>query len=136
MTPAPGIEKVAEGDVLLAWVIRAGPLPEQTEFLTPEDFNQQVGFIVYARGTEIPRHFHLPVERRVIGTTEVIFVRRGRCDAEIYGETRKLVATVSLAEGDIIIMLRGGHGFRVHEDTVLIEVKQGPYSGSADKERF
>jgi hypothetical protein len=121
---------------MTAGIIRAGPLPDRTTFLTPQDFSQQVGFVVYGRGTEIPRHFHLPVERTIVGTTEVIMVRRGRCDAEIYGETRKLVATVPLKEGDIIIMLRGGHGFRIHEDTVLLEVKQGPYTGMADKERF
>jgi hypothetical protein len=136
MTETHGIEKFSEGDALLAWVIRAGPLPERTTFLTPQDFSQQVGFVVYGAGAEIPRHFHLPVERKIVGTTEVILVKRGRCDADIYGESRKHVATVSLSEGDMIIMLRGGHGFRIHEDTVLLEVKQGPYTGVADKERF
>ena len=32
---------------------------------------------------------------------------------------------------------RGGHGFRVIEDLVLLEIKQGPYLGDATtKERF
>ena len=30
----------------------------------------------------------------------------------------------------------GGHGFRMIEDTVLFEIKQGPYGGPAEKERF
>jgi hypothetical protein len=32
--------------------------------------------------------------------------------------------------------MTGGHGFRMLEDTVLLEVKQGPYGGQAEKSRF
>jgi hypothetical protein len=35
-----------------------------------------------------------------------------------------------------MIMVGGGHGFRMTEDTVLLEVKQGPYPGVQEKERF
>jgi hypothetical protein len=33
-------------------------------------------------------------------------------------------------------MVGGGHGFRIKEDTVLLEIKQGPYLGVDDKELF
>jgi hypothetical protein len=33
-------------------------------------------------------------------------------------------------------MIGGGHGFRMLEDTVLLEIKQGPYSGIQEKVRF
>jgi hypothetical protein len=35
-----------------------------------------------------------------------------------------------------MVAVNGGHGFRVLEDTVLLEIKQGPYPGGAEKERF
>jgi hypothetical protein len=41
-----------------------------------------------------------------------------------------------IKEGDIILMVNGGHGFRMIEDTVFLEVKQGPYTGIDEKERF
>jgi hypothetical protein len=41
-----------------------------------------------------------------------------------------------LRAGDIAIAVGGGHGFRMLEDTVLLEVKQGPYPGQTEKERF
>ena len=41
-----------------------------------------------------------------------------------------------LREGDILLMVDGGHGFRMLEDTVFLEIKQGPYTGIEDKERF
>ena len=47
-----------------------------------------------------------------------------------------LVATRELLPGDIMLMVGGGHGFRMLEDTVLLEVKQGPYTGLDEKERF
>ena len=51
--------------------------------------------------------------------------------------TSSTVTTRVLGAGDIVIAVNGGHGFRVLEDLVLLEVKQGPYpGGGADKERF
>jgi hypothetical protein len=35
-----------------------------------------------------------------------------------------------------MLMLAGGHGFRLLEDTTFVEVKQGPYTGLEEKERF
>jgi hypothetical protein len=33
-------------------------------------------------------------------------------------------------------MVGGSHGFRMIDDTVFIDVKQGPYTGIDEKERF
>ncbi len=41
-----------------------------------------------------------------------------------------------LAACDAVLSVTGGHGFRMIEDTVLFEIKQGPYGGMAEKERF
>jgi hypothetical protein len=126
---------VVEGEVL-AYIARSAPLPEHTTFLTPDDCNLQVGRVVYPAGGQITRHMHLPVERHLVGTTEVLVVERGRCEVDVFGPERQLVTTRELRTGDILIAVRGGHGFRVMEDTVLLEIKQGPYPGGAEKERF
>ena len=110
--------------------------PEKTTFLTPPEFKQQVGFVVYRAGGEIQRHVHRPLERHLIGTSEVLIVRQGRCEIDIYNNGRELVATRELRQGDIMLMVDGGHGFRMMEDTVFLEVKQGPYTGLDEKERF
>ena len=41
-----------------------------------------------------------------------------------------------MEQGDIVILVAGGHGFEMLEDTVLMEIKQGPYTGLKEKERF
>jgi quercetin dioxygenase-like cupin family protein len=120
----------------LVYIIRAELSTERTKFLTPAEFKQQVGFVVYAAGGEIQRHVHNPIERHLVGTSEVLLVRKGRCEVDIYSDDRKLVATRQLRHGDIILTVAGGHGFRILEDTVFLEVKQGPYTGVDDKVRF
>ena len=131
------LETIAVDGTVLAYVARNGSVPKETRFLTPADCNLQVGYVVYPAGGEILRHMHLPVERQLVGTTEVIVVERGRCEVDVYDEDRIVVATRELRAGDIVIAISGGHGFRIHEDTVLLEIKQGPYPGfGADKERF
>lgn len=130
------IEIVRDGDIELAYIVRAQWMPLKTQFLTPDYFGQQLGMIVYGAGQKIQPHLHLPVVREVHGTTEVIFVRKGCCSIDIYDCRKKLLSTHDLALGDVVLLLAGGHGFRMHEDTVLLEVKQGPYVGAVDKERF
>jgi hypothetical protein len=78
----------------------------------------------------------LPVIREVHGTSECIVVRKGSCLIDIYDRHKQMLCTRELSTGDIVLLLGGGHGFRMTEDTVLFEVKQGPYVGMADKERF
>ena len=55
---------------------------------------------------------------------------------DVYNDQRELVATRELRQGDLMLMVGGGHGFRMQEDTVFLEVKQGPYTGLDEKERF
>jgi hypothetical protein len=63
-------------------------------------------------------------------------VSKGCCEIDIYDDERQKVDSRELRQGDIMIMVGGGHGFRMTEDTVLLEVKQGPYPGVQEKERF
>jgi uncharacterized protein with PhoU and TrkA domain len=130
------VELIAAGGNPLAYIIRSEIRTEKTTFFTPPDLKQQVGFVVYPAGGVIKRHVHRPLERHIIGTSEVIIVRRGRCEIDIYDNERNLVATRELRPGDIMLMVSGGHGFRMLQDTVLLEVKQGPYTGVDEKEHF
>jgi hypothetical protein len=92
--------------------------------------------VVYPAGGEIPRHVHLPIERHLVGSTEVLLLQQGRCEVDVYTDDRRMVVTREMHVGDILIAVSGGHGFRVLEDTVLLEIKQGPYPGGAEKARF
>ena len=41
-----------------------------------------------------------------------------------------------LKEKDIVMLVHGGHGFKVIKDVEMIEVKQGPYNLTKDKIKF
>ena len=129
-------ETISYQNQTLCILIRAAYLPDQTTFLTPPEYKQQVGFVVYPKNGEVIRHTHRPVERHMTGTSEVILVKKGRCLLDIYNDEHKLVATRELGPGDLMLMVGGGHGFRMQEDTVFLEIKQGPYAGIEEKERF
>ena|SRR6266487_3049921 len=130
------IEQIAWGGTPLAYLIRAAASSKKTEFVTSPEANLQVGFVVYpAHGTIAP-HVHRPAERRIVGTAEVLIVKKGRCLVDIYTDEKVLVRTCELRMGDTLLVLNGGHGFRMLEDTVLMEVKQGPYLGLDEKDRF
>lgn len=133
---SPQVEIIEDEGQPLTYVVRTSAPPTETTFLTPPEFKQQVGFVVYPKGGEIARHVHRPLERRLVGTSEVILVQKGRCLLDIYSDDCALVATRELGPGDLMLMVGGGHGFRMLEDTVLLEIKQGPYTGLDEKERF
>lgn len=130
------MEEISWNGKPLCYIIPAGPAPERTTFLTPPETNLQVGYIVYPAGHDIPRHVHKPIARHTLGTAEVFVVQAGAYELDVYNDDQELVATRELKAGDVMITVAGGHGFRMLEDTVLLEVKQGPYPGVDEKERF
>jgi cupin fold WbuC family metalloprotein len=135
-TPSPGIEHICCDSRLIAIIVSHLHNPENTNFLTASDINLQVGFIKYPREGVIQSHVHLPLERHIVGTNEVLFVRSGKMQVYLFNERRELIAERILSQGDLLVLISGGHGFRMLEDTVLLEIKQGPYTGLDEKERF
>lgn len=130
------INIVYDGECPVAYFINPDWKPSETTFLTPGHFGQQMGMIVYDTGQHIIPHEHLPITRKVEGTSECIVVKKGRCLIDIYNKQKVLIYTKEMNQGDIVLLLGGAHGFRMLEDTILFEVKQGPYAGENDKRRF
>ena len=130
------VEIITANGQVLCYVIPNSVHPEKTTFITPPEGKQQVGFIVYPKDGVIARHIHKPLERHIIGMAEVVVIRSGHCQIEVFDEALSLVAKRDLYQGDVVLMVGGGHGFKIKEDTVLLEIKQGPYLGVEDKELF
>jgi len=131
------LEKIfSSSGQLIAYIVYRNYKSERTEFITHDNLNLQVGFIVYPQNGMIQRHDHRPIERHILGTQEVLIVRSGQLEMELYDESREFVDKRILNEGDVIIIISGGHGFRILKDTVLLEIKQGPYVNIYEKEYF
>lgn len=133
---SPGVIEIRHNDKLLAIILRASYREAGIHFLTPADLSQQLAFMRHPVGRTIAPHVHNPVERHVSYTQEALFIREGRLRVDFYDECQQYLESYALCSGDVILLITGGHGFEMLEDTEFVEVKQGPYAGEQDKTRF
>ena len=55
---------------------------------------------------------------------------------DFYNEFKKYLFSKILKEKDIIMLVHGGHGFKILKDVEMLEIKQGPYNLIRDKIKF
>ena len=130
------LEPINHSGQMLALILRAGYRAEGIKFFTPNEFSQQLGYMNRPRGYLIPPHVHNAVAREVHFTKEVLIIRSGRVRVDFYDDNQNYLESRVLETGDIVLLAFGGHGFEMLEDCEIVEVKQGPYCGEADKTRF
>ena len=105
-------------------------------FFTANELPQQLASMSYKTGKAIPAHTHNCIPREASYTQEALFIRKGKVRVDFYTRQREYRISRVLGPGDVIVLMSGGHGFEVLEDLNMVEVKQGPYVGDADKTRF
>ena len=130
------IEEVKKKNKLLAMIIRNGYTCNGVDFITPNEYSQQVAYMHHPAGKMIDAHVHNLVHRNVVLTQEVLFIKKGNLRVDFYDEYEDYLESRDLHAGDIILLVSGGHGFFVLDEVEMIEVKQGPYAGENDKRRF
>lgn len=130
------VKKIIHNDIFLAIIIRAGYVAEGIQFFTDDDSSQQLGYMNRPEGYVIPPHRHNIVRRDVHLTQEVLFIRSGKVRVDFFDNDQNYVESTILSAGDVILLADGGHGFKMLEQSEIIEVKQGPYCGERDKVRF
>lgn len=130
------IEEVKKKNKLLAMIIRNDYSCDGVDFITPNAYSQQVAYMHHPIGKVIDAHVHNLVHRNVVMTQEVLFIKKGILRVDFYDEYEDYLESRDLHEGDVILLISGGHGFQVLEEVEMIEVKQGPYAGEEDKKRF
>ena len=130
------VETIMDGLEPIALIIKAQFDKPGLHFFTPLNFSQQVAHMRHPAGHKIAPHVHNPVNRQVLYTQEVLLVRKGRLRVNLFASTRKLLGSRVLESGDVILLCGGGHSIEMLEETSMIEVKQGPYTGDNDKTRF
>lgn len=132
----PHVIRVENDGQLLALIIRAQFREDGIHFFTPANLPQQLGFMKYPEGKVFKPHQHPPVPREVTLTQEVLVIRKGRLRADFYTSEHVYVESHELVANDVLLLMRGGHGFEVIEPLEMLEIKQGPYAESEDKYYF
>ena len=130
------IENIFNNGILLSVIIRANYKSEGIEFFTPDDYSQQLAYMNRKKEHEIPPHVHNSVKRDVHFTQEVLVIKSGKVRVDYYNDSKNYLESRILNKGDVVLLAYGGHGFKMLEDSEIIEVKQGPYAGEMDKVRF
>ena len=119
------LEFVKKKHKLLAIIIRAEYTCEGVNFMTPNEFSQQVAYMHHPAGKVIDAHIHNLVHRDVILTQEVLLIKKGKLRVDFYDDYEDYLESRMLNAGDVILLVSGGHGFNVMEEVEMIEVKQG-----------
>jgi len=129
-------EEIKHNNELLAIIVSSTFSKEGIHFFTPGDFSQQLAYMKHPTDKIIDPHVHNPVKREVHYTQEVLIIREGKLRVDFYDEKQTYIESRVLGSGDVILLIKGGHGFKVLENVEMFEVKQGPYAGDKDKTRF
>ena len=105
-------------------------------FFTKNDSNQQIGYMKHPKNYLIKPHLHLKRLTKIFITSEVIILKKGKLRVDFYENKKKYLFSIYLNKGEIIMLVHGGHGFKVINDVEMLEIKQGPYVLSKDKVKF
>lgn len=132
------MEKIISGDKLIAVAVRKSDWNEGLSFFSDSDWFLQAGMWWYQSDKKLDAHYHKHCPREITHTQELLFVVSGSMEAKLYSEDQEFLESIKLNQNDILILLTGGHSYRIlEENTQVLEVKNGPYYGpELDRERF
>ena len=121
----------------LAIIIKSNYLKKTgINFFTNKKLSQQVAFMNHPKNYTISPHLHRKINRKINSTTEVLIIINGILKVNFYNQNKKFLFSKLAKKNDIIILLTGGHGFKIIKNCKFIEVKQGPYNIKKDKITF
>lgn len=132
------IEKINYKKDLLALIIRKKKYKNKKgiNFFTGQNLPLQVAHMSHFKNHIIQPHIHKKVIRKIHFTTEVLIIKKGEMRVDFYDYKKKYLKSRVLLKDDIIVLLKGSHGFKILKDCNFIEVKQGPYKKRLDKNKF
>ncbi len=130
------INKIVHKNKILAIIIKNYRSKKGITFFTNPKDTQQVGYMKHKKNHIIQPHTHKKKLKKILYTTEVLIILKGALKVDFYDDKKKYLLSKKITKGEIIVLMNGGHGFKVLKNLEMIEVKQGPYKLSSDKHKF
>lgn len=126
-----GVEQIEHRGLAYAIVLRAdASSAEKYNFLTGPECPLQLGFNFYEQGESVKAHYHLQRHSETSQINEFILIGEGRTKLTLFDvDDHTPFRELELGQGDMVLLLAGGHGFQMLEPTKIVELKQGPYDG-------
>jgi len=110
-----------------AIIIRSNAIANKSSFLTKHKDEQQIGLLVLKKNLIINPHYHKKTKRIIENTSEILIIKKGKLRIDLYDVKFNYFKSSILKKNDVILILHGSHGFKILEDSVVIECKQGPF---------
>jgi mannose-6-phosphate isomerase-like protein (cupin superfamily) len=87
------------------------------------------------KGKVFKPHKHLN-RKCDIHIQEAFIILKGKGKLRIYDFDDSPIGNYPLKEGDLTVLLQGGHSLEIEEDCMLYELKNGPYEGQSKDKWF
>ena len=84
----------------------------------------------------IKPHYHINRRRIIKDMSELLIIFSGKLQVYFYNKKFIRSKSIILNKKDMILLISGGHGFKVLDKLEMLEIKQGPFAGEKDKLRF
>jgi hypothetical protein len=104
--------------------------------VTDPDESLQLGIMRGTAGKVFPAHYHLDKIVGKVHIQEAFVVMKGRAYIRIFDLDDSFVGDYPMCEGDVSLLLAGGHSLILDEDSIFYEFKTGPYEGPANDKVF
>lgn len=128
-------EIIKDGKILARHIVPEDIKPGLISLTGDEEFLQVVAWGHYEKGKYLQDHWHNGFPRTAARTYEAVYVVKGAIEARIFDLDRTPVETLTVKQGEMLILLESAHGYTIlEEDTTVLEFKNGPFLG-ADKDK-
>ena len=106
------------------------------EFFTSSDLNMQIGLMGHSKNHIIRPHFHINRKKIIKQMSELLIIFSGQLKVFFYKKNKLRAKSITINKKDMILLISGGHGFKVLKKLKMLEIKQGPFVGDKDKKRL
>lgn len=107
--------------------IKISHIPQGSIPQTKDNQPLQLVTLKHPKGTHLKAHMHTPKKRTTESLQECLIVKSGKISLDLYTRTGEKIKTLQLDTNEIFILMDGGIGINILEDSELIEVKNGPF---------
>lgn len=130
------VEIIENDGISFALILRRNIKTEGVKFFSSDDMSLQLGILKHKQGANVKPHIHKPTKKIINNVQEVLHVEYGVVECNFYNDEGGKVKSTILNEGDTILLINGGHGFNILENSKIFEIKQGPYTGVEDDKTY
>jgi len=131
------IKEIFFENQLYAFVCSLNDVSKGLEFLSDDSDFIQLGTWNYEKNFSTVPHYHLEHDKPSNLTQEVVLVHKGSVKCRLFTKEGNYVDEVDINEGELIVQIYGVHEYIMNEDSIVLEIKNGPYYGpEVDRKRI